>query len=97
MSHGLLHRSTLTASLLGAARDGRVVAIDLVSGAVLWDVWLDLVAETNSPTKYRRLKGCQKSVAPDRWFATAAHIFEDRAVLTPFESNSLYCLDLRLG
>jgi outer membrane protein assembly factor BamB len=82
--------------LLCAAPDGLVAAIDLVTGAVLWNVWLNLVPEANSPTKYRKLKR-SKALAPDRWLATAAHIFEDRVVLTPFESNSLYCHDLGSG
>ena len=82
--------------LLCAAREGQVAAIDLVSGAVLWNVWLDLVAEAGSPAKYRKSRK-SKADAPDRWLATAAHIFEDRAVLTPFESDWLYCLDLRSG
>jgi outer membrane protein assembly factor BamB len=87
-------------TLLCAAPDGHVAAIDLVTGNVLWNVWLNLVPEANSPARYAsRIWELQRAraLAPDRWLATAAHIFGDRVVLTPFESNSLYCLDSGSG
>ena len=87
--------------LVCATPRNRIVAMDLVTGSVLWSWKVDAGDEDalSQPAKVARERNLEqyKHQALGRWSATATSIHGDRVLVTCFESDDLVCLDLSSG
>ena len=86
--------------LVCATSRQELVAVDLVAESLLWRRPIEVAPDTLRQGRAAAQAAFWeqlKAPAVDRWSATAASVLGDQVLLTPFESEFLFCLDLRTG